>query len=276
MPQIAYYFSAYIDLITSDQINMGDEIDFAVPTGSFGSILAGWYAKKMGLPIRRLICASNRNRVLADFFKNGLYNVKRNFFRTMSPSMDVVVVSNIERLLFEVSGRNTDMIATRMKNLAVNGEYSITQTEFKAIQKDFYGGWASEDETVEAMYDIFEEYGYAMDTHTGVAVAVCYTYRDKEVDEKDRTPLIVLSTSNPYKFPQDVLYALSGNDVKDSFKGVKRLNLLTAMKPPKCLTELRYKPLRFKTVLAGDTTKLREAVLAFVGGEVVPEPKSER
>ena len=276
LPQIAYYFSAYIDLLTSDQIEMGDEIDFAVPTGSFGSILAGWYAKKMGLPIRRLVCASNRNRVLADFFKNGLYNVKRNFFRTMSPSMDIVVVSNLERLLFEVSGRKTDMIVTRMKNLATNGEYSITQTEFKAIQKDFYGGWASEDETVEAMYDIFEEYGYAMDTHTGVAVAVCYNYRDKEVDENDRTPLIVLSTSNPYKFPQDVLYALSGNDVKDSFKGVKRLNLLTAMKPPKCLTELRYKPLRFKAVLSGDVSKLREAILAFVGGEIVPEPKVEK
>ena len=276
VPQIAYYFSAYIDLITSDQIEVGDEVDFAVPTGNFGNILAGWYAKKMGLPVRRLICASNRNRALSDFFKNGLYNVKRNFFRTMSPSMDVLSSSNLERLLFEVSGRKADMIAGRMNNLTDNGEYSITQAEFNAIKKDFYGGSASEDETVEAMYDIFEEYGYAMDTHTGVAVAVCYTYREKEVDEKDRTPLIVLSTANPYKFPQDVLYALSGNDVKDSFKGVKRLNLLTAMKPPKCLTELRYKPLRFKTVLPCDVAKLRDVTLAFVGGEIVPEPKAEK
>lgn len=276
LPQVAYYFSAYLDLVTSDQIQMGDEIDFAVPTGNFGDILAGWYAKKMGLPVRRLICASNRNRVLADFFKTGTYNVNRNFFRTMSPSMDILISSNLERLLFEVSGRKADITADRMKNLSKNGEYSITQAELEQIRNDFYGGFASEDGTVEAMYDIFEEYGYAMDTHTGVAAAVCYTYREKEVDEKDRTPLIILSTANPYKFPQDVLYALSGNDVKDSFKGIKRLNLLTAMKPPKCLMELRYKPLRFKSTLPNDLTKMREAVLAFVGGEVVPEPKSEK
>ena len=276
LPQIAYYFSAYLDLVTSDQIEMGDEIDFAVSAGNFGGVLAGWYAKKMGLPVRRLICASNRNRVLADFFKTGSYNVKRNLFRTMSPSMDILASSNVERLLFEVSGRKADMIAGRMKNLAENGEYSITQTELKAINADIYGGFASEDDTVEAMYDIFEEYGYAMDTHTGVAAAVCYTYREKEVDEKDKTPLILLATANPYKVPQDVLYALSGNDVKDSFKGVKRLNLLTAMKPPKCLMEIRYKPLRFKGALANDLKKMREAVLAFVGGEIVPEPKSEK
>ena len=163
-----------------------------------------------------------------------------------------------------------------MKSLAEQGEYSITQAEHKAIREDFYGGYATEDGTVEAMYDIFEEYGYAMDTHTGVAAAVCYTYREKEVDEKDRTPLIILSTANPYKFPQDVLYALSVNEVKDSFKGIKRLNLLTAMKPPKCLMEIRYKPLRFKGTLPNDLKKIREAVLAFVGGEVVPEPKAEK
>jgi threonine synthase len=272
LPQIAYYFSSYIDLVTSEQIEVGDEIDFAVPTGNFGDILAGWYAKQMGLPIRRLLCASNRNKVLADFFATGSYNVKRNFFRTMSPSMDILVSSNLERLLFEVSGRNAQTIADRMSNLSKNGEYSITQAELKTIQKDFYSAFASEDDTVEAMYDVFEEYGYAMDTHTGVALAVVAKYKEKEVDEKDVTPLVVLSTANPYKFPQDVLYALSGNDVKDSFKGVKRLNLLTAMKPPKALTELRYKPMRFKGALANDLKKISEAVLDFVSGNIVPEP----
>jgi len=271
-PQIAYYFSSYLDLVTSEQIEFGDEIDFAVPTGNFGDILAGWYAKQMGLPVRRLLCASNRNKVLADFFATGSYNVKRNLYRTMSPSMDILVSSNLERLLFEVSGRNGQTIADRMSNLSKNGEYSITQTELKKIQKDFYGGFASEDDTVEAMYDVFEEYGYAMDTHTGVALSLVSLYKEKEVDEKDTTPLIVLSTANPYKFPQDVLYALSGNDVKDSFKGVKRLNLLTAMKPPKALTELRYKPLRFKGVLPNDLKKMSVAVLDFVDGNVIPEP----
>ena len=275
-PQIAYYFSSYLDLVTSEQIETGDEIDFAVPTGNFGDILAGWYAKKMGLPIRRLICASNRNKVLADFFETGSYNVKRNFFRTMSPSMDILVSSNLERLLFEVSGRNGKQIADRMKLLSEKGTYSITQAELKTIKEDFYGGFASEDDTVEAMYNVFEEYGYAMDTHTGVAIAVSYLYREKEVDEKDETPLVVLSTANPYKFPQDVLYALSGNDVKDSFKGIKRLNLLTAMKPPKSLLALRYKPLRFKGVLDNDLNKMSKAVLAFVGGEIVPEPEGSK
>ena len=276
IPQIACYFSAYLDLVTSDQIEMGDKIDFAVPAGSFTDALAGWYAKKMGLPIRKVIFASNRNRVLADFFKTGTYSINRNLFRTMSPSLDILVSTNVERLLFEVSSRKADVIADRMKNLAEKGEYSITQAELKAIREDFYGGFATEDGTVEAMYDIFEEYGYAMDTHTGVATAVCYTYREKEVDEKDRTPLVIISTANPYKFPQDVLYALSGNDVKDSFKGIKRLNLLTAMKPPKCLLEIRYKPLRFKGAIANDLKKIKQSVLAFVGGEVVPEPKAEK
>ena len=275
-PQIAYYFSAYLDLLTSEQIQMGDGVDFVVPTGNFGDILAGWYAKQMGLPVRRLVCASNRNKVLADFFEKGVYDVKRNFHRTMSPSMDILVSSNLERLLFEISGRNAKLTADRMKYLAENKEYSITEAEKAILDKEFFGGFASEDDTVEAMYEIFDEYGYAMDTHTGVALAVYDKYKKDvlEADElvKDETPIVVLSTANPYKFPQDVLYALSGNDVKDSFKGIKRLNLLTAMKPPKCLLDLRYRPLRFKTVVDNDLKKMSEVVLRFVGGEIVPVP----
>ncbi len=275
-PQIAYYFSAYLDLLTSEQIKMGDGVDFVVPTGNFGDILAGWYAKQMGLPVRRLVCASNRNKVLADFFAKGVYDVKRNFFRTMSPSMDILVSSNLERLLFEISGRNAKLTATRMKNLAENKEYSITEAEKAILDREFFGGFAKEDDTVDVMYDVFDEYGYAMDTHTGVALAVYEKYKKQvlEADElvKDETPIIVLSTANPYKFPQDVLYALSGNDVKDSFKGIKRLNLLTAMKPPKCLLDLRYRPVRFKTVVDNDLEKMSEVILRFVGGEIVPVP----
>jgi threonine synthase len=253
---------------------MGETIDFVVPTGNFGDILAGWYAKQMGLPVRKLICASNRNKVLADFFATGKYNAKRNLFRTMSPSMDILVSSNLERLVFELSGRNAKMTAERMKALQKNGEYSITQEEKAKLDEDFYGGFASEDDTVEAMYNIFEEYGYAMDTHTGVGLAVFAEYLDKK-DRKDVTQTIVLSTANPYKFPQDVLYALSGNDVKDSFKGIKRLNLLTAMKPPKSLLALRYRPLRFKKTYPNDLKKMAEAVLDFVDGNIVPIPDKE-
>jgi threonine synthase len=233
--------------------------------------MAGWYAKKMGLPIRKLVCASNRNRVLADFFSTGKYDIKRNFYRTMSPSMDVLVSTDLERLLFEVSGRNAKQIADRMQNLAERGEYSITLTEKGKIEKDIYGGYASEDDTVEAMYELFEEYGYPMDTHTGVGLAVYAEYAEKK-DKKDFTSTVVLSTANPYKFPQDVLYALSGNDVKDCFKGIKRLNLLTAMKPPKALTDLRYRPLRFKKTYPCDLKKLTAAVLDFVDGNIIPVP----
>ena len=275
-PQIAYYFSAYLDLLTSRQIEMGEVVDFVVPTGNFGDILAGWYAKQMGLPVRRLVCASNRNKVLADFFEKGVYDVKRNFFRTMSPSMDILVSSNLERLLFEISGRNAKLTAERMQQLAEKKEYSITQTEKAILDKEFFGGFASEDDTVEAMYEIFEEYGYAMDTHTGVALAVYMDYMEsletEDEKKKDNTPVVVLSTANPYKFPQDVLYALSGNDVKDSFKGIKRLNLLTAMKPPRSLLDLRYRPLRFKTVVENDLNKMAAEILKFADGNIVPVP----
>ena len=277
VPQIAYYFSAYVDLITSNQMEMGDEIDFVVPTGNFGDILAGWYAKKMGLPVRKLVCASNRNKVLVDFFAKGVYDVKRNFYRTMSPSMDILVSSNLERLLFEISGRNAELTAKRMEQLASEKEYSITAAEKAILDKEFYAGFATEDGTVDAMYEIFDEYGYAMDTHTGVGLAVFMQYYNArmKVDDKDETITVVLSTANPYKFPQDVLYALSGNDVKDSFKGIKRLNLVTAMKPPKSLLALRYRPLRFKTIVANDLKKMSDLILRFADGEIVPVPDKE-
>ncbi len=269
-PQIAYYFSAYLDLLTGRQIEEGEEIDFVVPTGNFGDILAGWYAKNMGLPVRKLVCASNRNKVLADFFKTGTYSVKREFHRTMSPSMDILVSSNLERLLFEISGRNAKLTAERMQALAEKKEYTITTPELKTLTEQFFGGFAGEDDTVEAMYEIFDEYGYAMDTHTGVALAVKEQYRcevEKE-NKKDKTPVVVLSTANPYKFPQDVLYALSGNDVKDSFKGIKRLYLLTAMKPPKSLTELRYKTPRFKVRVKNNLQDMSALILRFAEGKL--------
>ncbi len=270
-PQIAYYFSAYLDMVTSRQIPRGKAVDFVVPTGNFGDILAGWYAKQMGLPVRKLVCASNKNRVLADFFETGKYDVQREFYRTMSPSMDILVSSNLERLLFGISGRNAKLTASRMKDLTTNGAYSITTEEKKILDDGFYGGYASEDDMIEAMYDVFEEYGYAMDTHTGVALWVRSKYVETR-DEKDSTPIVVLSTASPYKFPQDVLYSLTGNDVKDSFKGVKRLHLLTAMKPPKSLLELRYRVPRFKTVVENNLDEMAAVVLDLAEGKIVPEP----
>ena len=263
-PQICYYFSAYCDLITSEQIQMGDRVDFAVPTGNFGNILAGYYAKKMGLPVGTLVCASNKNNVLTDFMKSGNYDSKRPLFKTMSPSMDILVSSNLERLIFEISGRDAKSTAERMQALFTTGKYSVRAEELKEVRKNFVAGCTGEDDTVDCVYEFFMDYGYPMDTHTGVAMSVAQRYekaRKEDVNAEPR-PMVVISTASPYKFPQDVLYALTGNDVKDSFKGIKRINLLTAMKVPESLKALRNKPERFKQKAAPE--KMFEEVLKFV------------
>lgn len=259
VPQIAYYFSAYCDLVSSEQIEMGEEVDFTVPTGNFGNVLAAYYAKKMGLPVRRLHCASNENKIIADFLSTGVYDTRREFYKTTAPSMDILVSSNLERLLFEVSGRNAKLTAQRMAQLKDNGVYEITAEELEKIRETFDGGFADEETSVEAMYGVFEDAGYTMDPHTGCAMKVAIDWFEKH--KKDETKMVIVSTANPYKFPQDVLYAVTGNDVKDSFKGIKRLHAATAMAVPKCLSGLRDKPLRFTEVV--DRKKLFEEILAF-------------
>ncbi|MDE6441782.1 MAG: threonine synthase [Clostridia bacterium] len=259
-PQIAYYFSAYLDLLSSNQIEKGEKIDFTVPTGNFGNILAGYYAKLMGLPIRRLHCASNSNKVICDFLQTGTYDTCREFIKTTSPSMDILVSSNLERLLFEVSGRDKKLTAKRMEDLKTTGKYSITEEERKIIAETFDGGYADEESCVEAMYDVFIDTGYTMDTHTGCAMKVVQDWYEK--NKKDETKMVIVATANPYKFPQDVLYAVTGNDVKDSFKGIKRLHAATAMAVPKCLKELRDKPVIFTKT--ADKKKLFDEVLEFI------------
>ncbi len=265
VPQIVYYFSAYLDLVSSSQISMGDRVDFAVPTGNFGNILAAYYAKRMGLPVGKLICASNRNNVLTEFFARGVYDGNRPFYKTMSPSMDILISSNLERLIFELSGRNAALTAERMKSLSETGKYALRPEELQAMGKTFRAGYADEDDTVDCMYDYFMEYGYPLDTHTGVAMCVAQKYLEKrrKDGQPEIRPLVVVATASPYKFPQAVYYALTGNDVKDSFKGIKRIHLLTAMKVPESLKEIRYKPVRFKTVTTCD--KVFSEVLSFVG-----------
>ncbi|MDE5721133.1 MAG: threonine synthase [Clostridia bacterium] len=259
-PQIAYYFSAYLDLVSSNQIETGEEIDFTVPTGNFGNILAAYYAKQMGLPIRRLHCASNSNKILTDFLATGVYDTNREFYKTTSPSMDILVSSNLERLLFEISGRDTKLTSKRMSALKSEGKYEITSEELEKIIQTFDGGFANEETCVEAMYDVFIDTGYTMDTHTGCAMKVAVDWF--EANKKDETKMVIVCTASPYKFPQDVLYAVTGNDVKDSFKGIKRLHAATAMAVPKCLQNLRDKPLRFTKT--ADSKKLFEEVLEFL------------
>ena len=178
--------------------------------------------------------------------------------------MDILVSSNLERLVFELSGRNAGLTAERMAALSEKGRYSVSQEELNALRESFYAGYTSEDDTVECIYEFFSEYGYPMDTHTGVAMSVAQNYLKslEDVVGAEERPMVVVSTASPYKFPQDVLYALTGNDVKDSFKGVKRINLLTAMKVPESLKAIRYKPIRFKQVVT--PAKMFDEVLKFV------------
>ena len=259
-PQIVYYFSSYLDLVSSGQIEMGTQIDFCVPTGNFGNILAAYYAKLMGLPVRRLHCASNMNNILTDFLAKGEYDARREFYKTTSPSMDILISSNLERLLFEVSGRNGELVAERMNKLKTDKVYKITPEEQAEIAKTFDGGWANEDEVVETVYDVFCDTGYTMDTHTGCAMKVAVDWFEK--NKKDTTNMVVVATANPYKFPQDVLYAVTGNDVRDSFKGIKRLHAATAMKVPASLAGLKDKPVRFSSGVSPD--KMFGAVMDFV------------
>lgn len=262
-PQIAYYFSAYLDLVSSGQIDMGAEVNFAVPTGNFGNILAAYYAKRMGLPVGKLICASNKNNVLTDFIRTGVYDKRREFYKTMSPSMDILISSNLERILFELSGRNAVRVQMRMDKLAAEGVYELYDEEKEQVQELLWADFCGEDETVETIYEFFEEYQYPMDTHTACAMYAAGNYIAQH--EKDAAPMVVVSTASPYKFPQDVMYAITGNDIKDSFKAIKHLNIATAMKVPASLSKLREKPVRFTEVADGD--KLYPLALRFAEGK---------
>ena len=214
----------------------------------------------MGIPVGKLICASNTNNVLTDFFRSGEYNAKRDFYKTMSPSMDILISSNLERLLFENSGKEDKLTAARMAELKEQGRYKISAEERDALKEIFAANFADEDDTIDTIGEFFQDFGYPLDPHTAVAVGVNAKYRKASEDE---TPVVVLSTANPYKFPQDVYYALTGDDVKDSFRACKKLFAETAMEVPESVAKLKEMPKRFSEVLARDA--LKAAVLDFKG-----------
>ena len=196
VPQIVYYVYAYASLVRDGRIKDGQEINVVVPTGNFGNILAAYYAKQMGLPIHKLICASNENRVLYDFFRTGTYDRKRDFILTTSPSMDILISSNLERLIYRLTGENAEKCAELMKSLSEGGEYTITD-EMKAQLGDFYGNFCSEDETAQAISDIYKDSNYVIDTHTAVAAGV---YKKYVSETADHLPTVIASTASPYKF----------------------------------------------------------------------------
>jgi len=258
-PQITYYFSAYCDLVSSGEIKMGDKVNFVVPTGNFGNILAGYYAKKMGLPVGKLVCASNENNVLTEFFASGTYDANREFFKTTSPSMDILISSNLERLIYEFSNRNADLTAKRMQELKKDGKYSVSENERKAIEKEFYAGYADEQDCAETICDYFEEYGYVADTHTSVAVNVANVFIN---DTNDKNTNVILSTASPYKFAHDVLKSIAGKAPTDAFKAAEKLYEETAAPIPKSLLSLKSKERRFTKVI--DRTETVSAVMEFI------------
>ena len=220
IPQVVYYFHGYIELLRKGQINLGEKINFVVPTGNFGNILAAYYAKKMGLPINKLLCASNDNKVLYDFFKNGTYDAEREFIVTISPSMDILISSNLERFIYDISGKDSSVVRGLMKDLNKNRKYSVSET-MKEELKPFYGGFASQRETLDSIKDVFDNYHYLMDTHTSVAYSV---YRKDLQDTGDDTKTIVVSTASPFKFTKSVMSALD-----DKFKSQKDFDLIEVM-----------------------------------------------
>ena len=245
-PQIAYYVSAYCDLLDEGRIEYGDKVNFCVPSGNFGNILAAYYAMKMGVGVNRLICASNVNHVLTDFFETGVYDINREFHKTISPSMDILISSNLERLLFEVSGRDDKLIAARMTALKTTGKYSVSKEELDALRSLFSVGYADDEATKDAISYAMDEYGYLMDTHTAVAYDVYGEYVEKTGDE---TPTVIVSTANAYKFPADVYEAVSGNRIDDAFEATEKLNEETGEEIPEPLCGLRERPVRFEEVI---------------------------
>ena len=259
VPQIVYYFYGYFNLVNQGVIKLDDKINVVVPNGNFGNILAGYYAKQMGLPIDKFICASNENKVLTDFFETGVYDKKRELILTESPSMDILVSSNLERLLYEASGRNPEIVSELMNSLNAKGVYEVND-KVKSFIKEFYGNFATTDEVYAAIKEEYEKQNYVMDTHTAVAHVVKNKYVKETGDDK---PALVLSTASPYKFPRSICNALN-IDVKDidDFKVLTKLHEETKTDIPKNLANLENAKVLHDELW--DKSQMKDALLSFL------------
>ena len=236
-PQVMYYFRAYKDLLAAGKIRLGDKVNFSVPTGNFGDILAGYLAKKMGLPIGTLICASNANNVLTDFIRTGTYDRRRPLLKTTSPSMDILVSSNLERLLYLLSG-DTKLVASLMKQLKEEGAYTVPDALKAAIQKEFWAAYCDDARAAEIIGRVYREQHYLCDPHTASGFAAAEDYRN---ETGDLTPMVILSTASPYKFPAAVLSAIGGDTGGDEFEQMERLQQMTGVPIPAPLASLKGK-----------------------------------
>jgi len=258
-PQIVYYIYAYALLIQEGQLQMGEEINVTVPTGNFGNILAAYYAKRMGLPLGKLICASNANNVLTDFFESGRYVSRRMFFRTMSPSMDILISSNLERLLFEICGRSGMYVSQMMERLMEDGEYGIEPAYRLAMAEDFYADFADDLKTATIIKSVQRKYGYLMDPHTAVARAVYESYRHRTGDNRRN---LIISTASPFKFAQDVLRSITGEATTDPFLAAERLAEVSGCEIPGQIAALRSAECRFGDV--SDKEALPDMILKLL------------
>ena len=255
IPQIVYYFDSYAKLVNHGDIQLNDAVNFVVPSGNFGNILAGYLAKQLGLPIKKLVCASNSNNVLTDFIRTGTYNANRTFIPTISPSMDILVSSNLERLLFLLSNHNDVLINQYMASLKNDGHYTISDDLRQRLQESFAAYDCSEDECKKVIHDTFHKEHILIDPHTAVAVHACHAYKQ---ESNDNTPCIVLSTASAYKFAKDVYTALTGNSCKDEFEAMNALHDYTSFAIPKNLACLKDMEIRFT-----NTVKKEDALAAI-------------
>lgn len=260
VPQIAYYVYAYATLIRQGEIQPGETINVDVPTGNFGNILAAYYAKNMGLPIGRLICASNDNKVLFDFFRTGEYDRNRDFILTTSPSMDILISSNLERLIYRLAGEDCAQNQAFMESLKNEGKYAITE-EMKAALCEFYGNYATEKETAATIARIYKDCGYVIDTHTGVAAAVYEKYKE---ETKDETKTVIVSTASPYKFTRSVMDAIAPEyDSLTDFEQIDKLCELSGVALPKAIREIREADILHTR--EADVDKMQDAVKEILG-----------
>ena len=260
IPQVVYYVYAYAQLVAKNEIKNGDKINVVVPTGNFGNILAAFYAKNMGLPIAKLICASNDNKVLFDFFRTGTYDKNREFILTNSPSMDILISSNLERLIYRTAGNDEEKNSELMRELTEDGKYTITD-EMKENLKDFYGNYATEKETAAFIKELYEKTGYIIDTHTAVAADVYKKYREETADN---TPSVIASTASPFKFTRSVMNAIDEKyDSMGDFELVDELSKIGKVKVPAAIEEIRNAETRHNTVC--EVGKMKDTVRIFLG-----------
>ena len=248
-PQVMYYFKAYRDLLDAGKIAPGDEVNFCVPTGNFGDILAGYLAKQLGLPVGMLICASNANNVLTDFIRTGTYDKRRPLLKTTSPSMDILVSSNLERLLYLLSGCDCDLVSGLMHQLNTEGFYTVPENLKEAITKEFWAGCCDDEMAAKAIGKVWAEHRYLCDPHTACGWAVAEDYVNQTGDKR---PMVVLSTASPYKFPAAVLSAIGGDCSGDEFDQMERLSTVTGVAIPVNLSGLREKAERHTGVIGKD------------------------